>query len=226
MRTLKEIFQEIDAFCESYNFTEWEIKGKHCFALKGYINLKNLENSFCYESFQVEYRIELEGYYSEKKNYFSYPEKLPRVILLNHTELKTEDYHINSENGLCCLAPDVECCYILGKDYNLFDFTEKLVFPFFAALFYKTKTGEWPYGDYSHYKEGLFNYYELKIQVEKEFVLAGLKIIVGAERIERNDKCFCNSGKKYKKCHRDIVEDILRKVDKRYLKSDLETLLE
>lgn len=225
MKTFVEIEKEISLFCEKYNFTKWKIKDTHCIKLKGYINLKDPENGYCFDSFYVAYYLDLERYYNAKGEKFSYPEKLPKVVLLNHLELKTEDFHINSKTGECCLAPDVECCCVLSKDYNLFDFTEKLVVSFFATLFYKTKMGEWPYGDYAHYEEGLLEYYSLKLGVQKDFVVAGLEILVGRNKIGRNEVCFCNSGKKYKKCHREVIEGIQCKVDKRYLENNLELLL-
>lgn len=223
--TFEQVKQDILDFCSKYDFVLKKISDskKTVCSIRGYINIYGSEN-FCLGSFLVAYIIDLTKYYQKESDGFSYPRQLPKVCLISNDEYKHIEYHID-EAGLCCLAPDVECSYILGKEYNLEDFTQKLVIPFFSSLLIKLKIGEWPYGDYTHYEEGLFNYYRQRLKVDKKHVVLAIEIMVGIKKIERNQICFCGSGRKYKKCHLTVLEDFHRKVEIKYLERDLATLI-
>ena len=103
-------------------------------------------------------------------------------------------------------------------------FTKQLVIPFFAAQVYFDNTGEWPYGDYKHYEEGLIQYYQEKIHISRDNIIGSLKVLAGKRKLERNDLCFCGSGLKYKKCHEDIVEPLKLHVNNLYFRQNLQTL--
>lgn len=225
MKTFEQIKQEIKRFCDIYNFEFKKLNNKELdlYTLKGNIRIIDKQDNYCLGTFYVSYIIDLTRYLKNDGSFFSYPNKLPCVKLLNHDEYKKNDFHID-KNGCCCLAPDAECFYILEKDYSLVDFTERLVIPFFAALLYKAETDKWPYGDYSHFTMGLFEYYEQKLKVDKEHIIDAMNILVDNKRLERNSICFCGSERKYKKCHLVILEDVHRKVDKFYLKRDFKIL--
>ena len=108
------------------------------------------------------------------------------------------DLHFYSDDDACCLGlnfPDKRSLSIRG-------FLEELVIPFFYQLSYIEKFGIAAsrndlWGEYSHGKEGLTEY------------LTEISIFA-KQNPGRNDLCPCGSGKKYKKCHLDAVEDLKR----------------
>lgn len=226
MKLFDIVKDDIHSFCKKYNFIYKNCDEKF-YVLKGTIHVKDSKDDFIWDSFEVEYHILLGEYVKElgcKKNMdLVYPNILPLVYLTDHKEIMHPDFHI-TEKGLCCLSPDVECFEILSKNYNLMDFTEKLVIPFFANQVFFQKTGSWAYGEYKHFEEGLLDYYSEKMMIEKEQVLSGLKIVSRLNNINRNDKCFCGSEKKYKSCHLNILNAMIFHVPKFYFEKDYETL--
>lgn len=216
------IKKDIETFAHKYNFSIDQSDDPSICFLGGKINIIDPKEGFLWDSFYVMYSLDLSSYYdSSKPTSKSYPQILPKVYLLNHDELKIPERHIDSKNkGLCCLAPNTECQLILGKNYSLIDFTEKLVKPFFVSQVIFDKTGKWPYGDYKHYTEGLIEYYSKRLEIYPNQIVSALEILLEKKVIPRNELCFCGSGKKYKNCHRNILDNIKYYVNKNYLLND------
>lgn len=217
-----DIKTDIETFAHKYNFTINQEENSHECTLGGCIDIIDPKEGFLWDSFFVMYYINLENYYdnSKPKNK-SYPFFLPKVYLLNHDEIKIPERHIDPDHhGLCCLAPNTECQLILGKNYTLVDFTKKLVKPFFVAQVIYENTGNWPFGDYKHYTEGLLEYYALRLNISPDRVENALSILTGKSKLQRNELCFCGSGKKFKICHRNLFDEIHYIVNQDYLIND------
>lgn len=213
---------DIESFAHKYHFTIDQEEDSHECTLGGYIDIIDPNEGFLWDSYFVVYYINLENFYdnSKPKNK-SYPSSLPKVYLMNHDEIKIPERHIDSDHhGLCCLAPNTECQLILGKNYTLADFTEKLVKPFFVAQVIYENTGNWPFGDYKHYTEGLLEYYALRLNISLDMVENALSILTEKSKLQRNELCFCGSGKKFKNCHRNLFDEIHFIVNQEYLLND------
>ena len=219
------IKRDINSFCKTFNFTKQKMKNGF-YILSGRIQIIDPKDGFLWDSFLVNYYISLKFYISKdyKKDFErTYPKYLPIVVLKDHKAIKNSNRHIGND-GVCCLAPDIESQEILGQSYSLEVFTKKLVIPFFAAQVYYDNNGKWPYGDYKHYEEGLIQYYQEKLNVSKTNIIKGLEVLSGKRNIDRNDICFCGSGLKYKKCHSDIIEPLKLHVNNLYFRQNLQTL--
>ncbi len=90
----------------------------------------------------------------------------------------SEDMHINSD-GSCCLGLDVN-----DNELTIEQFIENKVLPFFFWQAYFYKFGKAPqFGEFSHNKSKAIQ----ELQEDVNYLRA-------------NDKCYCGSGNKYKKC--------------------------
>ena len=94
------------------------------------------------------------------------------------------DLHLYPQDKNCCLGIFIESITSLSE------FIIHRVYPYFVWQAYYAKYKKTPpCGEYSHGKKG----YEEAIQDYE-------KNITSLQKIGRNEKCPCQSGKKYKKC--------------------------
>ena len=108
--------------------------------------------------------------------------------------------------------PDGRCClgisYARKSKLNIEQFVNELVIPFLYRLSYTNKYGinaarEDLWGEYSHGDEGYLEY-------ESEIME------IASEKPGRNIPCPCGSGRKYKRCHLDEVEALMRAMDSKF----------
>ena len=101
---------------------------------------------------------------------------------------------------------DSRCCLGIRsgseREMSIGRFMTELVVPFFYRLSYTDRYGldaarDNLWGDYSHGEEG-FREYHREI------------LSIAGQAPGRNDPCPCGSGRKYKRCHLDEVEQMRR----------------
>lgn len=189
------------------------IERKDSVDIFGVLKLIDPCKGFVWESYEV--RVELrEGF----------PTALPKTYVLSKKIPWTNDRHIGA-NGGCCIAPEAEEYCVLGRDYSLVSYIEKLVIPFFASQKLFDLEGDWPNGDFPHFTDGLISYYKSKLCLDSlDKVIFALSIAVGQKQLGRNDACLCGSGRKFKKCHLSTIEGLWL-VPRFVIKENLEEIL-
>lgn len=218
--------EDVDVFLSKYSSFSYEDSRGEVAELTGTLSIIDQKEGFLWGRFAIVYKISTCSTKTSGIERLSYPSRIPEVYLLDHPEMRDIDRHI-AENGYCCLTTAVESRLVLGKKYTLIDFTEKLVIPFFARQIKYEYTGIWPTGEYSHYNEGLYEYYQLRLGLNsKEKVVPALQVLGAKKKVGRNENCFCGSGVKYKKCCLQKVEMMQENVEREYFLRDLEEILE
>lgn len=205
----KKLKQDIEDLIKEFPSLDRKIVTPSGVFIYGKLQVKTPEDNIIWGNFDVKIYISN-----------NYPRELPKIYDLSNITPKTTERHIGV-NGGCCLAPPAEEFIILGHQYSLIDFINKLVIPFFATqILYNLGKG-WHNGEYSHYGKGLLEYYSEKTSLKsKELVINLLNILTGKIKIGRNDDCFCGSNLKYKKCHLNII-DIFKFVPREVFVKDL-----
>lgn len=131
---------------------------------------------------------------------------LPSVYEISNKIPKESDRHINGD-GSCCLSPQVEQALILGNNYTLVDYVDKLVIPFLAAqkLF---ELGEgWINGEYSHQIEGVVEYYQEKLKTKNiSIILQCLRHLTDLSEQITGESCICGNGKRFGECHKILID--------------------
>lgn len=184
-------------------------KEKYGYSINGRLDLIDPFNSKLWESYQI--RIDIP---------YEYPVRVPTTYELSKKIDRNDDNHIDS-NGKCCLAPRLEELLILGKNYTLVDYIDKLVMPFLASHKLKQLGENKGIGEYSHFGSGLIEYYKEKFQTpDIKSILESLHILSNIKQNKRNEKCFCGSGKKYKRCHLKTFYDY-QIIDRKIFLEDL-----
>lgn len=147
-----------------------------------------------------------------------YPNKIP--VLYEMENKIPSDRHINFDKS-CCLAPTVEQILILGKNYSLLSFVDKLVIPFLATQKLVELNQDWFNGEYSHGGAGLLEYYKKTLLLDNNLdILYCLNNMNSLNPSNGNTSCFCRSGKKYRNCHMTLLEPLMA-IDQLIIFSDI-----
>lgn len=129
----------------------------------------------------------------------NYPLELPILIETGLKIEQHEDWH--NRNGVCCLSTNAKMHTVLKNKISLLNWLEKFAHPFLANHVYRIKTGNYANKEFAHGTLGIIQgYYEILNIFTIEEVEEKLKLICGIKKINRNEPCFCCSGKKYKNC--------------------------
>ncbi len=174
-------------------------KEKNGFSITGNIQLIDPNNGSIWDTYQI--KIELS---------YEYPSKVPSTYEVSKKVDRKSDNHVG-ENGKCCLAPRLEELLILGNDYTLIDYLDKLVIPFFASQKLIELGQGKGIGEYSHFGSGIIEYYKEKFKTSDiNVILKSLYVLSSLQKYNRNEPCFCGSGKKYKHCHWKSLYDYFK----------------
>jgi SEC-C motif-containing protein len=124
---------------------------------------------------------------------------------------KLADRHLASSDGQCCLWLDPESRWNSRDPSALRLFLDELAVFFDRQLIYDL-TGEWPGPSYSHGPDGYLEFIQEQLGNDAVLTKALMPVITMETRIGPNEACICGSGKKFKKCHREVVERIQGKI--------------
>ncbi|OHB14815.1 MAG: hypothetical protein A2431_00045 [Candidatus Zambryskibacteria bacterium RIFOXYC1_FULL_39_10] len=137
--------------------------------------------------------------------------------LSKQKNIKLIDFHINPTGSACLCLNTKEAVY-LPNGFNIPDFFNNLVIPFFYAQSYFRDFEKWPWGEYGHGMAGILESY-LEYEPTKENIEMILDAIekfcnrshsnfnfyrerLRQKKIKGRNKCpVCNSGMRWEKCH-------------------------
>lgn len=132
------------------------------------------------------------------------------------------DWHKYSDNS-CCLTVPAKEKLLCKQGITLLWFVTNIVIPYFANQLYKKRTGQYMQ-EYSHGSDGVREFYDELFHSRNLGVwMRCLENAFGRAKSERNETCYCNSGKKYKRCHL-LIEDDVRKIGKEQIMIDFKIM--
>jgi hypothetical protein len=117
------------------------------------------------------------------------------------------------------ICPDGQCCLWLqprtkwdSQDPSaLGAFLDELTVFFHRQLIYDI-TGSWPGPEYDHGTNGYVQFIREQLADDEALAASLLPVITMQEAVGRNDLCPCGAGKKFKRCHLEVVGTIQRLV--------------
>ncbi|GAB5566134.1 MAG: hypothetical protein Wins2KO_31970 [Winogradskyella sp.] len=152
-----------------------------------------------------------------------YPKCFPKVIETSNKIPRIPNRHVNPDNTLC-LAVEPEEKALTKNGISFKYFLDRILIPHLARETYRESKGVYPDGEYAHGYDGIWEYYKSILkESDKLTIIRELEQIVNSNWPERNQKCFCGSGNKFKKCHLDSWTEIL-KSGKDYIKKQIQIL--
>lgn len=146
-----------------------------------------------------------------------YPKGFGRLYEIGDDIPKTIEWH-KYDNEQCCVCAVPEELIQQQKRNSILAFLQEYAIPFLVTYLYKKEYGKYPNGEYEHGHTGTVQWYK------EQFPLCSLSktrdivayIALGNRLPKPFEKCICNSGKKFKKCHYLICQR-LKLIPKDYL---------
>ena len=113
------------------------------------------------------------------------------------------------------MGPDGQCCLWLppcslwdsANPDGLREFLDELAIFFDRQLIYDL-TGKWPGPSYGHGTEGYLEFIREQLGNDASLGDILIPLITMKTEVSPNDVCPCGTGKKFKKCHRHLIERI------------------
>ncbi len=156
-----------------------------------------------------------------------YPYRFPLLFEVGGMIPNEADWHKYSNSG-CCITVEADEILICKNGIHLLEFMKKHAIGFFANFIFKNVTGNYKNGDYGHGGMEIAQFYShlLKTNDAKLWLQYFKNVFENlAYNKDRNNLCFCNSGKKYKCCH-DIVFDKLNDIGKEQVLKDFKLIFQ
>lgn len=153
-----------------------------------------------------------------------YPNAVPIVYSTGDEIEKIDDYHISKE-GVICFDHTYTLNKIASGGLRLYDFIEFYFPKYFSWVLLKQNERTEKLKEWAHQDDGTIQYFQEILEInEIEKINVFLENYLSVAKPRRNEKCYCGSGIKLKKCHLDAV-NILRATSKKELQGDLSRLI-
>ena len=142
------------------------------------------------------------------------PKEIPWIV----------DRHVYG-NGVACLCVASEYRTHWPRGSDIADFLSKLVVPYFVAQLYFEAHGHWPAtGQRSHGREGVIEAYRDFLaplgSVSERSIHDTMKLMARVSPPKGHHPCPCGSGRKLRKCHRELFWKLRSRIDCRHAASD------
>lgn len=128
-------------------------------------------------------------------------------------------------NGQLCLEIDTAIAAFLQDRPSLLAFLSRFLDVYLCGFLYYKKYKLLPFGEHKHGIEGLLDYYcELFNTADKNSAYRLLRCMF-KDKIKGHIDCPCQSGKRYRNCHRGQISELkASELSERYMR-DLATIL-
>lgn len=171
---------------------------------------EDLDNFYVFGSVEIigddnvkwdEYEIKI---YIPKEGY---PFIFPKLFEIGGKIPNNPDWH-TFPDGSCCVAVRPIMQIHKQKGIDIYRYYNEFVIPYFANQTYRKLTGNYV-NEYEHGQYGIEQYYkELLGEQNLKSINSLLTKIYYNVLPNRTNKCFCGSNKKYRHCHKSIVNTI------------------
>lgn len=125
------------------------------------------------------------------------------------------DRHILSSGAFCLWLPPCSPWDEADPDASLLRFLDEITVFLERQLVYDATGGkQWPGPQYRHGKYGYLDFMLSILEGNEEFLNALLPAILGKMSPGRNEACPCGGQLKYKRCHANLVEQLVSRIGK------------
>lgn len=141
-----------------------------------------------------------------------YPAHEPIVFEIGGRIPKRIDRHIFPKHGDSCLGVWEEWL-LTSPDHRFGTFLTGPMHDYFLSQSHFEATGEWPFGERSHGKQGVLEGYAALLQLPcDEGLLAAYLFVLSRDHLKGHVTCPCGSGKKLRNCHRAELQDLRQRI--------------
>ncbi|WP_316832948.1 SEC-C domain-containing protein [Pedobacter aquatilis] len=150
----------------------------------------------------------LDGYQIRIQASTDFPKSFPKVFETGGRIPKNYDWHIYETGGHCCLKTLPEELISCRKGISLSRFIQEEVLPFFFSQTFRRLNGYF-LQERAHSTLGWLEFFREVFRTgDDKLIFKGLSILAHGIKPSRSADCFCGSGQKFRKCHRDSLEQL------------------
>jgi hypothetical protein len=152
-----------------------------------------------------------------------YPRALPVVREVGGRIPWKPEFHVNRDGTACVLLPDDRWrCFPEGARF--IQFLDGPVHDFFLGQSLVAVGEDWPFGQWSHGRDGVLEYYQWLLGTEDKDTIERFLSVLGKLNMKGHWECPCGSGRKIRKCCRARIEDLRNKIPSQTARRALEVL--
>ncbi len=145
----------------------------------------------------------------------------PDPILARHTA----DSHMNPADGTACVLLPDERWRVWPDGSTLLRFVNGPVRNFFLGQSLVALGEKWPFGQWRHGADGIREYYAELLGTDDIRVITAYVECLSKNKIKGHWPCPCNSGRRLRDCHGDLVRDLSAKIPRKIALSSLDKLV-
>lgn len=167
-----------------------------CPILLGTLNL-NDENGVYQDSYQIKIKPK-----------DSYPLRFPYVFEVGGRIPRNVDWHIFEGEGNFCIASQPEEILVCNNGLTLLGFIENQIKPYLYNQTFRYKYGYF-LNERSHGDKGWIEFFEDELKTNNiKNIIFVLSFILERNPPDRRSKCFCDSEKKFRNCHKEAYNKL------------------
>jgi hypothetical protein len=137
-----------------------------------------------------------------------YPYRFPMVFEVGGKIPKNVDWHIFENIGNCCIKVFPEEILICKSGITLTKFIEEQVVPYFYNQTFRRENGYF-LKERAHGIQGWLEFFADTLKTRNIVnMVHALELVLKRPEFHRTSYCFCGSGKKYRKCHKEAYETL------------------
>lgn len=149
-----------------------------------------------------------------------YPRGVPELQEVSQLVERVIDRHIDKD-GWCCVGVSHELLIRAHRDFRIIDFLNEYAYPYLANQSYFMVEGHFAGFEYKHGFAGVVQFYQKLFKtLDHELICKFIDGFLHARLPKYSGLCWCESGRKYRKCHLLVINE-LKKIPKNRLVSDL-----
>lgn len=165
----------------------------------------------------------LDGYQVSIELLPDYPRSLPVVREVGGRIPWKEDFHVNRDGVACVLLPDDRWrCFPGGAPF--IQFLDGPVHDFFLGQSLVALGEDWPFGQWSHGANGVFEYYEWLLGTDDRPAVVRYLRVLAKLNFKGHWDCPCGSGHKIRRCCSAKIADLRTKISPAVARKTLELL--
>lgn len=137
-----------------------------------------------------------------------FPMSFPLVFETGGQIPRNYDWHVYETDGHCCLKTLPEEIIACRKGITLNSFIKDEVLPYFFSQTFRRINGYF-LQERAHSNQGWIEYFQEVFDTNNDHLIHhGLTLLARGQRPSRTAGCFCGSGQKFRKCHRDSFDQL------------------
>lgn len=151
-----------------------------------------------------------------------YPDSIPVVYEVGGRIPWTPDRHVNKDDhGAACLFLPEERSKYFPQGRSFLDFLKGPVNDYFLNQLSFELTGTWVSTPRGHGRDGIIEFYKEELGISNPKAIKLAIDYLTYDSIQRQWICFCGSGKKLRKCHRNKLLNLHEKVPPKVARNTL-----